>query len=264
MNPEHYYARGTQISISDRFNESLDNPKYYDFLSKYKILSFQSNSQYNFPIGNLPPSIQKIHFPYEYDLPLDNLPNSIKTIVLNSNNYSHKLDNLPNSINKLVLFGNFEDKLDNLPESITKLILVLNLKNKNPVPISNLPNSIIHLNIRIMNYPFVNIKVDVPDSVQNLEIESNIYNYLDKLPSDIKYLTFHSEMLEDIYDLPEGLEIIRFKGDFIGQFHNIPKSVKKIIFDKEYDFIDEYDLAYPNIIFSYHENIYGNNDYDEY
>ncbi len=266
MNPDYYYVSGIEISLTNHFHESLDNPKYYDFLSKYKILSFQSNSQYNLPIGNLPPSIQKIHFPPEYNLPLDNLPNSIKTIILHSNNYSHKLNNLPNSVNKLVLCGNFADKLDNLPESLTKLILVLNLKNINPNPITNLPNSIIHLNIKVMvnQCYYVGIKVNIPDSVQNLEIDSDIYSCLDKLPSGIKYLTFINTEIKNIDNLPEGLEIIRFKDQFNMKIYNIPKSVKKIIFDEVYDFIDEYDLAYPNILFTYHEDVYGNDDYNEY
>ncbi len=267
MNPKYYNSQGTRLILTNEFDKPLDNNLYYDFLSKYQIISFGSNSTYNLPIGNLPPSIKKIMFPRNYNLPLDNLPDSITTISLNSMNYPYNLNNLPNSLNKLVLFGNFADKLENLPESLTKLILILHFTNKNPVSITNLPNSIIDLRVGLMdvsrNNNNRNIHMEIPDSVENLDINSDIFINLNSYPSNLKYLTLNSDLYDDIYNFPEGLEIIKFKYDFIGQIRFIPSSVKKIIFDKEYDFIDDLELKYPNIIFiqNYH---YSEDEYNPY
>jgi hypothetical protein len=248
MDSQYYSTSGNQIIINKHFDESLDD--YSDFLNNFQILSFEHGCIYDFPLDNLPVNIRKVVFPHEYKHPINNLSESVKIMFLSSLNYPYHLDNLPNSLNRLTLIGNFADKLDYLPNNLTSLRLLLNTTNlSNLYEINNLPNSLIDLRIDFLDKNLKKIFVKFPDSIVHLEICSSLFESAEQLPVNLKYVAFNSDFNEDITNFPSGLEIIRFKCGFYGMIYSLPTTVEKVIFDEYNDFIHDYELTYPNVIF---------------
>jgi hypothetical protein len=65
---------------------------------------------------------------------------------------------------------------------------------------------------------------------------------LDNLPSLIKKISFDkkSEYNKELNCLPYGLEILKLPNKYKYQIKNIPKGLKKIICNKNYSFINDF------------------------
>lgn len=248
---QDYRIQGNKIIFTRRFNKRID--KDHEFLKKFNSIDFEHGSYFNQQLDNLPSNIQVIKLYDRFNQPLNNLPNTLKSLCVYGE-YSYPLENLPDSLVKLSLIkGDYFGLLDNLPSSLKSLhIHFSDVKTDKKNYLHNLPNSIVNLVLysdsRASNFSFY-----IPDSVINLEITNYVYNCLDNFPSSLKYLTI-IDFENDVINFPEGLEILHLKNEFFGLIINLPSTLKKIIIsDSSYEFKPEYEILYPDVIFSYDE-----------
>jgi hypothetical protein len=144
------------VYITGYINNS-DNT--YNFINKlpscvkYISSRIKGNVKNNVSFDNLPIDLLYLDLGFSYNISLDMLPLNLKYLSLGYC-YNKPLDNLPNGLEILIIEGIYNHTLDNLPDSIT--YLGLDLKNFD-LPITKLPNSLVHLNITIpYNNDFTN------------------------------------------------------------------------------------------------------------
>ncbi len=246
-----YVIQGNKIIFNRKFNKPIGED--FEFLSKLNSIYFEEGSQFNQLLDNLPSNIKIIKLQDHFNQPLNNLPNNLLSLSI-CGKYSHPLDNLPNSLLKLSLVkGDYFGLVDNLPNKLDSLqIHFSDVVTDGKKYLHNLPNSLINLVLksdsRASNFSFC-----IPDSVVNLEINNNVFNCLENFPSSLKYLTI-TDFENDVVDFPEGLEVLHLNHEFFGLIVNLPSSLKKIIIsDNYYELRAEYELLYPNVIFSFEE-----------
>ena len=121
------------IKFNTSFNCSVDG------LAETNITHIIFGHCFNYPVDNLPWSIEYIQFGYEFNHSLENLPGCMKKIIFDpKSKFNHYLDCLPNSVEYLFLPSVYSKKLDNLPNSIS----YLKLHYKYPHTLNNLPKSL--------------------------------------------------------------------------------------------------------------------------
>ena len=151
-----YFTPINNSEMIDDYNYASDNI-LLDALVKYNKLIYRdirplnwlpngvkileiTNTSFNHPLDNLPPSLEALLFNEDYKIhnnefifnhPLDNLPHGLKILVLVlMHDYRHQLYNLPTGLEYLVLASlgiNGRNQIDNLeylrktiPNTITK------------------------------------------------------------------------------------------------------------------------------------------------
>lgn len=121
------------------FPESLE----YLFVntSEIKIENFPSNlkylkfyRQYNFPLDNLPDSLEVLILPLDYNLPILKFPKNLKFLGI-KRKYNHVLENLPDSLETLHIIGHYNKQIK-FPSNL-KHLYIHSRKFKQKLNLSN-------------------------------------------------------------------------------------------------------------------------------
>lgn len=152
----------------------------------------------------------------------------IKTSIYNNS----QLENLKNKIidHIDICIPSVKINMKNIPKSVTSLNFHYTYINL-PVEI---PRSI--KNIYFSEY--YQLIEDLPNNIENIQINKGFNKPVDKLFNNIKYIDFGNNFNQQINDLPSSLEKIVLGKSFLHQINNLPLNVKFIyIHNSEYNYL---------------------------
>jgi len=158
-------------------------------------------------------NVKKLEF-CNFNYPVINLPNSIESIdFCYSNGFNHSLDNLPIGLKELVLNSRFNQPLDYLPHGLE--ILKFQTGSIFTHYLNNLPNTLKILEIPLLYNQEIN---NLPECLQELRIGVKIMKN-----DDVCYLP-------EGFDYCANDTIIFFDK----KIKNLPKNLKKVFVFDEY------------------------------
>lgn len=167
-------------------------------------LEFSLNSNFNYPLLNLPPTLTKLTLLNSFDQLVDNLPPSL--LYLYFGNYFNKpVDNLPPDLKYLRLGKNFNCSIDKLPLSLTCLSISSTNFDK---PIEHLPPALIHLNLD--HCDSFNQTIDhLPPFLKSLKLGRQFNKNVNHLPSLLQKLYVGINFTKDILTIPSSITRLR-------------------------------------------------------
>lgn len=156
------------------------------FPSNLKFLRFRH--EYNYPLDNLPNSLEILHMPTYFKYKIYKFPKSLKEIEF-STDYNYLIDNLPDSVEIIKLGYFFDREINKFPVLLKKIYF----DDKFNEDINNLPDSVEELTI-ISQYD-KEIK-KFPNSLKILTINKSFKSSLNNLSPDVKIniLNFHADI----------------------------------------------------------------------
>jgi hypothetical protein len=173
------------------------------------------------------------------------LSNSLCELInLTHNNFGYDFNqSLSNSLCELINlthinFGNrFNQSLSNSLDGLINLTHI-NFGNRFNEEL-DIPHNIISIIICCNNQYIIN---NLPDSIEELELDWNFNLELNDLPSSIKKIIFnqYSDYNKPLNNLPKVVELLVLPFEYNLQIINIPRELKKIICSKHYKFIDDF------------------------
>jgi len=176
-------------------------PKHFRIINNWPAnLKYLILDEYNYPLDNLPSSLQYIYIPKNFNHPLNNLPfNLIALELSDSCEFSYQLNNLPYGIKYLKIGDGlgYEYPLDNLPLSLE----ILDLGGDEYNSLNNLPDSITHLTFGSVIAPIENL----PSNLKELKV------YYDK--NSTVYSKQIREYLGDTV-FPDGFETLKISYEY--------------------------------------------------
>lgn len=166
---------------------------FYQEYDNFRLLHNYNHSFYHKKINNWPPNLKYLVLD-EYNYPLHNLPSTLQYINI-PYNFNHSLDNLPIDLIG-ISFSNCGNNNYNF-----------NNKKQSPYELNSLPSKLKFL--KMENYLQYNYSIKtLPLSIENLDLGDGEYYSLNNLPDSITYLTFGS-VIEPITKLPHNLKELK-------------------------------------------------------
>lgn len=270
--PKHY-------SYSHSF-ECLNNPNIQEEEIDFSKIDTNIieidliNSEYKFPLNNIPSHIISLKLNANYNQPLDNLPQNLKQLILGQE-FNQPLNYLPDGLEILYIGIGYTQDLMNLPKSLQTLTLntngidninfdLPNLTNLNfnymsdklvksesfIYQLTKLSNTLKELYLPSFMYEH-NISIDLFQNFECLEILhiGNYNKYINQFPKNLKHLILYNYN-HPICDLPDTLEILEVSDNFEYELRCLPPNLKKLDMgeNKECDILIDFPESLEEIV----------------
>ena len=203
------------LYLGEKFSKPVENVSCC-----LKKLIFDTNSDFNHNLDNLPNFLEYLILPWNYSQPLDNLPNFLVYLEL-PNKYTYCLNNLSDSIEKIIFY------------SCDKIKKIIN--NKFTVP--TVPKYISDLSTYLDKSQHIDkIFVKLPKNLKLLDLtyfeKLNLYSELLELNTNNLNSQYKKEIINQnlpLNNLPKNLRVIKFPSNYTQiQIEKIPQNIVKI------------------------------------
>jgi len=201
------FSKYKKIIFNNKFNQPIDGKIPFGITHIIFECHFEIETSYidNYPNNEFVENFE-IAYPPHFNQTVDNLPRTITHLIIgpkytadsvsyNPNKFNQPINNLPDSLIELYLGEHFNYPIDMLPANL-KYLYVGESFNKS---LKNLPSNLKKL---VVNHQSID---GVPDSIEELKIENNLYKYpIKKLPRNLKILEIFGNVI-DITDKIRGM-----------------------------------------------------------
>ena len=238
METEDYWIYENKIIFKPNFNDKIDI--YQGIISKYNELIFSNYDDYNITI--------KTNNRYYVEYAQNNKSSKFNQKVIIPENVTHltfgynfdQQVTIPQSVTHLTFDYHFNQQVI-IPHNVTHLTLGHKFNQQ-----VNLPN-IKYIKLNCNN---IDIIENLPNSVEEIELDMLFNLKLQNLPNSIKKINFHHNIIYDkeLNCLPEFVEYLELRKYYNEKISKFPLNLKTIKCHKEYKYIDDFKDKF-NIVF---------------
>ena len=187
---ERYFIRDdTDPRYTDLLNHTISSIDIYKELASLdtfnKIQKIEMYESFNSPIVIFPESLKIFELGTSFNQPIDNLPDTVEVLELGKS-FNQPISKLPGNLKTLIMSDTYNQPINNLPDGIKVLIMG-----------------------KSFNYP-----LNLPESLEELEIGSSYNHQINKLPELLKKIKYMNSFNSSIDGFPDSLTHLYLNGDY--------------------------------------------------
>ena len=148
--------------------------------------------------------------------------------------FNQTIVNLPNNLTHLIFGNSFNQALTNLPHGLTHLSFGFHFNQK----IKTLPN-IVFLKLNCNNQYIIDY---LPNSVEELRLNSEFNLELNNLPTSLRKITFtrYCNYNKELNCLPNFVEFLQLPEKYDKKILRLPEKLNQIVCSKDYKYVSDF------------------------